>query len=127
MAWAGSAWIPGVSLRCAPGRASRAVGNETTVANGAESPPRPGDDADRRTLRGRAGASALRARIPHATREDTGTDFVQGVSFGGFAGAYSRPLASCRTWRACDPRGRIGVSPGLSNRLNVRSVHAAER
>ena len=31
---------PGVSLRCAPGRASRAVGNETTVANGAESPPR---------------------------------------------------------------------------------------
>jgi hypothetical protein len=30
----------GVSLRCAPGRASRAVGNETTVANGAEPPAR---------------------------------------------------------------------------------------
>src|SRR4051794_16531770 len=30
----------GVSLRCAPGRASRAVGNDTTVANGAEPPAR---------------------------------------------------------------------------------------
>src|SRR3954469_9339608 len=38
---AGTAQDLGVSLRCAPGRASRAVGNETTVANGAESPPRP--------------------------------------------------------------------------------------
>ncbi len=34
----GGVW--GVSLRCAPGRASRAVGNETTVANGAEPPAR---------------------------------------------------------------------------------------
>jgi hypothetical protein len=29
----------GVPLRCAPGRAARAVGNDTTVANGAEPPP----------------------------------------------------------------------------------------
>jgi len=34
----------GVSLRCAPGRASRAVGNDTTVANGAEPPPFRGND-----------------------------------------------------------------------------------
>jgi len=32
----------GVSLRCAPGRASRAVGNDTAVANGAEPPARHG-------------------------------------------------------------------------------------
>ena len=32
----------GVPLRCAPGRAARAVGNDTTVANGAEPPPQPG-------------------------------------------------------------------------------------
>ena len=32
----------GVPLRCAPGRAARAVGNDTTVANGAEPPPRQG-------------------------------------------------------------------------------------
>jgi len=30
----------GVSLRCAPGRAARAVGNDTAVANGAGPPPR---------------------------------------------------------------------------------------
>ena len=33
-----------MSLRCAPGRAARAVGNDTTVANGAEPPPRQGND-----------------------------------------------------------------------------------
>ena len=32
----------GVPLRCAPGRASRAVSNDTTVANGAEPPPHQG-------------------------------------------------------------------------------------
>jgi hypothetical protein len=32
----------GVPLRCAPGRAARAVGNDTTVANGAEPPPQQG-------------------------------------------------------------------------------------
>ena len=32
----------GVPLRCAPGRAARAVGNDTTVANGAEPPPHQG-------------------------------------------------------------------------------------
>jgi hypothetical protein len=35
-----------VSLRCAPGRASRAVGNETTVANGADL----GDSAEEHRL-----------------------------------------------------------------------------
>jgi hypothetical protein len=34
----------GVPLRCAPGRAARAVGNDTTVANGAEPPPRRDND-----------------------------------------------------------------------------------
>jgi len=38
----------GVSLRCAPGRASRAVGNDTTVANGAEPPARQGPHRTRR-------------------------------------------------------------------------------
>src|SRR4051812_41363051 len=38
----------GVSLRCAPGRASRAVGNDTTVANGAEPPARQGPHPTRR-------------------------------------------------------------------------------
>ena len=52
----------GVPLRCAPGRAARAVGNEPTVANGAEPPPRPA----RYCCAVRSGVSALRARIPHA-------------------------------------------------------------
>src|SRR3954469_11393245 len=68
---AGTAQDLGVSLRCAPGRASRAVGNETTVANGAESPPRQEIVADGRTRRGGAGGSPLRARIPHAPRRIT--------------------------------------------------------
>ena len=42
MASPGTTRDSGVSLRCAPGRASRAVGNDTAVANGAESPPRHG-------------------------------------------------------------------------------------
>jgi len=45
----------GVSLRCAPGRASRAVGNETTVANGAEPPARQGLPHIIRRQCGRAG------------------------------------------------------------------------
>jgi hypothetical protein len=47
----------GVSLRCAPGRASRAVGNETTVANGAEPPAR---QASPRTWNIGAGAPVSR-------------------------------------------------------------------
>ena len=57
----------GVSLRCAPGRASRAVGHDTTVPNGAEPPSRQVFATDPRYPRGRAGVSALRARIPHAS------------------------------------------------------------
>jgi len=55
-----------MSLRCAPGRAARAVGNDTTVANRAGPPPR---QASPRIAddRGRGAVPALRARIPHAT------------------------------------------------------------
>src|SRR5215216_5895073 len=48
-----------MSLRCAPGRAARAVGHDTTVPNGAGPPPP-------HNPRG-GGVPALRARIPHAT------------------------------------------------------------
>jgi hypothetical protein len=56
----------GVPLRCAPGRAARAVGNDTTVANGAEPPALTSGRAFPRRPCMRAGVSALRARIPHA-------------------------------------------------------------
>ena len=74
----------GVPLRFAPGRAARAVGNDTTVANGAE------------PLRSRARYccalllrfSALRARITHAN----------GVTSPAQApGANSEPLRSRRS------------------------------
>ena len=51
--------VGGVSLRCAPGRAARAVGHDTTVPNRAGPPPP-------RYPRG-GGVPALRARISHAT------------------------------------------------------------
>jgi hypothetical protein len=59
--------VLGVSLRCAPGRAARAVGNDTTVANGAEPPALTASGAFPPRPCVRAVFSALRARIPHAT------------------------------------------------------------
>jgi hypothetical protein len=56
----------GVSLRCAPGRAARAVGNDTTVANGAEPTALTGIGPFPPRTCMRAVFSALRARIPHA-------------------------------------------------------------
>src|SRR5687767_14946891 len=46
------------------GRAARAEGNDTTVANGAEPPPQKGTIL---LVPFCSGFSALRARIPHAT------------------------------------------------------------
>jgi hypothetical protein len=57
----------GVSLRCAPGRAARAVGNDTTVANRAGPPPRHGSPLTLERQRTRGAVPALRARIPHAS------------------------------------------------------------
>jgi len=52
-----------VSLRCAPGRAARAVGNDTTVANGAEPPAhRDNDTAVVPPLRGLGPAGAHPSR-----------------------------------------------------------------
>jgi hypothetical protein len=56
-------------LRSGPGRAARAVGNDTTVANGAEPPALTSGRAFPPGSCIRAVFSALRARIPHATAE----------------------------------------------------------
>ncbi len=57
----------GVSLRCAPGGAARAVGHDTTVPDGAEPPALTDSGAFPTRSCVRAVFSALRARIPHAT------------------------------------------------------------
>jgi hypothetical protein len=69
--------VLGVSLRCAPGRAARAVGHDTTVPNGAE--PTEGRDTIRLCLAPSA-FSALRARIPHATATASGPTGPRGPS-----------------------------------------------
>jgi len=56
----------GVSLRCAPGRAARAVGNDTTVANRAGPPPRPPSARSRRPgARAAASRPSGRASLTH--------------------------------------------------------------
>jgi len=72
----------GVSLRCAPGRASRAVGNDTTVANGAGPPARRSSSRSLIHPCGRAGVPALRARIPHAWRLSGPAASIRRTTFG---------------------------------------------
>src|SRR5829696_7994776 len=81
----------GVSLRCAPGRAARAVGNDTTVANGAEPPALTGPGAFPPRPCMRAVFSALRARIPHATAEVRRTSLPHAVVGEGRGGGAHHP------------------------------------
>ena len=62
--------VLGVPLRCAPCRAARALGHDTTVPKCAEPPPQPA----RYCCAVCSGVSALRARIPHATATATTPD-----------------------------------------------------